>query len=332
MARLRFGVIGVGGRGIANARAVAARPDVELVGVCDIRPERLELCAKEGICSRGFTDYRQLLDEGLDAVCINTDNNVHAEITLAAAARGCHIYCEKPIALSVEDAEAMVRACQEKKLATVVNLSMRLSPVHRQLREMVQSGVFGRLLAVGATHPKISGLMCKGGGHKATRDNATWGTLLLHDGVHICEWLRFIGGEVETAFARTVTTADDPENEELVSAITTHVGGVMGTLSYFTAPFMPQRQYVVGTEASGWPGRDEQGAHIVVVTPDGKREEHVPVKVPPLTGDAAAVDEFIRAIREGHRPYATMEDGLAGQRIVDAIRRSAREGRVISLV
>ncbi|MDH7568358.1 MAG: Gfo/Idh/MocA family oxidoreductase [Armatimonadota bacterium] len=329
MERLRFGVIGVGARGIHNARAVAARPDLELVGVCDIRPERLALCAKEGICDKGFTDYRKLLDEGLDAVCINTDNNVHAEITLAAAAKGYHIYCEKPIALTVADAEAMVKACRQAGVATVVNLSMRLSPQHRQLRDMVQRGVFGKLLAVGAIHPKISGLLCQGGGHKATRDPATWGPLLLHDGVHICEWLRFIGGEVHTAFARAVATGDDPQNEELISAITTHAGGVMGTLSYFTVPFLQQRQYVVGTEASGWPARDEKGPCIVVAR--GNEEERVPVATPPLTGDAAAVDEFVRAIREGHRPYATMEDGLAGQRIVDAIRRSAHLGTVVSV-
>ena len=223
----------------------------------------------------------------------------------------------------------MTRACAEAGVATVVNLSMRLSPTHRQLRRMFHGGDFGRPLAVGATHPKISGLLCRGGGHKATRDPATWGTLLLHDGVHVCEWLRFMGGEVVSAYAQTVTTGDDPENEELVSAITRHQNGVMGSLSYMTMPFLPGRQYVIGTEASAWPGRDEQG-RCIVVSRDGD-EERVPVETPAMHGDAAAVDEFIRAIREGHRPYATMEDGLAGQRIVDAIRRSAREGTVVAL-
>ncbi len=329
MERLRFGIIGVGARGICNARAVAARTDVDIVGVCDVRPERLEECAQAGIGERGFADYRALLDEGLDAVCINTDNNVHAQITIAAAERGCHIYCEKPIALSVSDAEAMTAACRQAGVATVVNLSMRAAPAHRQLRAMAHGGAFGKVLAVGAIHPKGSGLLCRGLGHKATQDPATWGTLLLHDGVHICEWLRYMGGEVETAFARTVTTGPDPENEELVSTVTTHAGGVMGTLSYFTVPFVPGRQYVVGTEASAWPGQDANGP-CVVVARDGK-EENVPAEKMPLGGDAFYVDEFIRAIREGHQPYATMEDGLAGQRIVDAIRRSAREGRVVSV-
>jgi len=327
--KLRFGVIGVGARGICNARAVAAREDIELVGVCDIVPERLKLCADEGICDRGFPDYRQLLDEGLDAVCINTDNNVHAEITIAAAERGCHVYCEKPIALSVEDAEAMTAACRKAGVATVVNLSLRISPAHLQLRELIETGKLGKLLAVGATHPKVSGLLCRGGGHKATRDPATWGPLLLHDGVHISEWLRFMGGEVQSVYARTRTTGDDPENAELISAITVHENDVLGTLSYMTMPFMPQRQYVIGEQFSAWPDKDDQGQFIAVA--NEREQERVEITPPPLTGDAAYVDEFVRAIREGYRPYATMEDGLAGQRIVDAINRSALQGAVIQL-
>ena len=329
MTRLCVGIIGVGGRGIHNARAVAAREDVEFVGVCDIRQERLDLCKEEGLPGLRVLDYKELLDEGLDAVCINTDNDVHAEITIESARRGCHVYCEKPIALTVEDAEAMTKACQDAGVATVVNLSLRIAPEMRRLREMIHEGALGKLLAVGAAHPKISGLLCHGKGHTATRDPATWGTLLLHDGVHICEWLRFMGGEVKSAFARTVTTGDDPDNEELVSAITTHEKDVMGTLSYFTAPFIDRKLYVIGTDATAWPGRDEDGP-CVTLSRDGETER-VAVEVPPLSGDAACVDEFLRAIREGHTPYATMEDGLAGQRIVGAIRRSAREGREIAL-
>ena len=328
MSKLRFGVIGVGARGIANVKAVNARTDVELVGVCDIRPERLALCDEQGIAGKRYTDYRELLDAGLDAVCINTDNNVHAEQTIAAAARGYHVYCEKPIALTVEDAEAMVAACEG--VATVVNLSMRLSPQHRFLRQLVRAGTWGRLLALGAAHPKPSGLLSQGGGHKATRAPQVWGPILMHDGVHICEWLRFIGGEVTSVFARALSTGPDPGNEELISAITTHEGGAMGSLSYMTMPFMQARQYVICEQASAWPSSTEDGPCVVVARP-GKELEQLPAPLPALRGDALAVDEFVRAIKEGHRPYGTMEDGLAGQRIVDAVRRSAVSGSMITL-
>jgi predicted dehydrogenase len=328
MAALRIGIIGVGGRGICNARAVNAREDVELVGVCDIRPERLALCDEEGIRGGRFMDYRLLLDEGLDAVCINTDNNMHAEQTIAAARRGMHVYCEKPVALNVEDAEAMVEAC--KNVKTVVNLSMRAIPEHRYLRELVQAETWGKLLTVGAVHPKASGLLCQGKGHRATNDPAVWGPIIMHDGVHICEWLRYMGGEVTTAFARTKSTGPDPANEEFISAVTTHENGVIGSLSYMAMPFLPTQQWVNCEEASAWPIRNENGTFIHVARV-GADDEDLPVPPQELTGDAFYVDEFIRAIREGHRPYATMEDGLAGQRIVGAIRRSGLEGQVREL-
>lgn len=328
MDKLRFGIIGVGARGMGNAHGVNRREDVELVGVCDINPDRLKLCDEEGIAGKRFAEYRELLDQGLDAVCINTDNNVHAEQTIESARRGYHVYCEKPVALTVADAEAMVKACEG--LATVVNLSMRRSPEHQHLRKLVAEETWGKLLAVGAAHPKVTGLLCRGGGHKATRAPDVWGPILMHDGVHVSEWLRYMGGEVVSAYAQARTTGPDPENEELISAITTHEHGVMGTLSYMAMPFMDRRQYVICEEASVWPGRSEDGPCLVVARPS-KDQEHLMVPKPELSGDDYAVDQFVRAIRDGHRPYGTMEDGLAGQRIVDAIRRSAQSGGVVEL-
>ena len=327
MDKLRFGIIGVGGRGMGNAKAVNAREDIELVGVCDINPERFAVCDEAGIAGERLVDYRELLDRGLDAVCINTDNNVHAEQAIAAAKSGCHVYCEKPIALTVEDAEAMVEACKGK--ATLVNLGMHRAPEQCHLRKLVHEGAWGKLLALGATHPKPNGLLCQGGGHRATKAPDVWGPIILHDGVHICEWLRFMGGEVTSVFAQAISTGPDPANEELISAITTHEGGVMGTLSYMAMPFMDRGQYVICEEASAWPGKDENGPCVIVQRTRGERE-HISAPKPKLSGDAFAVDEFVRAIREGHRPYATMEDGLAGQRIVDAIRRSAQLGSAVA--
>ena len=328
MGKLRFGIIGVGGRGMGNAKGVNAREDVDLVGVCDLNPERLTLCDEQGIAGKRFTDYRELLAEGLDAVCINSANCVHAEHTIAAAKAGCHVYCEKPIALTVEDAEAMVEAC--KDVATVVNFGMHRAPEHRLLRDLVHDGAWGKLLAVGAAHPKPNGLLCQGKGHRATRESGVWGTIIMHDGIHVCEWFHFIGGDVKSVYAGAVATGPDPTVEELISAVMTYETGVIGSLSYMSMPFMDRRQYVICEQASAWPTKDDEGP-CVVVARVGEDDERIPAPVPELGGDAFAMDEFVRAIREGHRPYATMEDGLAGQRIVDAIRRSAQTGEIIEL-
>jgi 1,5-anhydro-D-fructose reductase (1,5-anhydro-D-mannitol-forming) len=311
---------------MCNARAVNARPDVELVGTCDIRQERLDLCDQEGLAGARFLDYRELLDQGLDAVCINTDNDQHCAQTLAAAALGLHVYCEKPIALTVADAEAMVAATAN--VATVVNLSMRAMPEYRYLRQLLREGRWGKLLAVGALHPKPSGLLCQGKGHRATNDPAVWGPIIMHDGVHICEWLRFIGGEMTAVYARTATTGPDPGNEEFISAVSTHEDNVMGSLSYHAMPFLPGGRYAICEQATVTGARDDSGAYLNVVRV-GEEPERVPVPPDDLAGDAFYVDQFLRAIREGITPYATMADGLAGQKIVDAIRRSGLTGEVI---
>jgi len=333
MSKLRFGIIGVGGRGICNAKAVNARavgdrPDIELIGVCDIRQERLDLCDQESIAGRRFLDYRDLLEEGLDAVCINTDNDQHCEQTLAAAERGLHVYCEKPIALNVADARRMVEAT--KDVATVVNLSMRAMPEYQFMRQVIQEQRFGKLLCVGALHPKPGGLLSQGMGHRATNDPAVWGPILMHDGVHISEWLRYMGGEVRTVVARTKTTGPDPMNEEFIHAITSHDDEVLGALSYLCMPFMPMKQYAICEQASLWPVRDEGGVRLHVARV-GADDEELPVPALPLGGDAYYVDEFVRAIREGQRPYANMEDGMEGQRIVEAIRRSGQAGELVRM-
>ena len=117
---------------------------------------------------------------------------------------------------------------------------------------------------------------------------------------------------------------------DMISAVTTHEGGIMGSLSYMAMPFMDKRQYVICEQASAWPSQDEEGP-CIIVSRSKDEQERVSVPVPELSGDDLAMDEFVRAIREGHQPYATMEDGLAGQRIVDAIRRSAHSGKVVAL-
>ncbi|MCE5240768.1 Gfo/Idh/MocA family oxidoreductase [bacterium] len=328
MDKLRIGIIGVGGRGTCNAQAVNAREDVELVGTCDIRQERLDLCDAEGLAGKRFLNYRDLLDEGLDAVCINTDNDQHCEETLAAAERGLHVYCEKPIALTVADARRMVEAT--RNVATVVNLSMRAAPEYQFMCQVIREQRYGKLLCVGAVHPKPSGLLVQGKGHRATNDPAVWGPILMHDGVHISEWLRYMGGEVQTVVARTKTTGPDPLNEEFIHAVTTHDDDVLGALSYMAMPFIPTKQYAICEQASLWPVRDSDGVRLHVAKV-GADDEELPVPPLPLGGDAYYVDEFVRAIREGHRPYANMEDGMEGQRIVEAIRRSGQTGELVRM-
>jgi len=113
MSKLRVGLVGCGGMGSHLARQCAALENAEIAATSDVTRERAEELGRE-LGARAFHDYKDLLKEGgVDAVIVATPNDSHAEISIAAARAGKHIFCEKPMALSVRDCDAMIQAAEE---------------------------------------------------------------------------------------------------------------------------------------------------------------------------------------------------------------------------
>ena len=113
---LRYGIIGCGG--IANGKhlpALKKLEDAEVIAFCDIIGERAKKANQEYAGGKGkvFTDYRELLKEELDAVCVLTPNNSHCEISVAALKSGKNVMCEKPMAMNYKEAQQMVAARDE---------------------------------------------------------------------------------------------------------------------------------------------------------------------------------------------------------------------------
>jgi predicted dehydrogenase len=111
--RLRIGVIGVGDRGTQLAREAAASPDVELAAFADVYTRRLADTSKLAPNAKTYTDYRQMLDDSsIDAVLIATPQHLHADCFIAAMAAGKHVYQEKAMAFTLDQAKAMRAAYQ----------------------------------------------------------------------------------------------------------------------------------------------------------------------------------------------------------------------------
>jgi predicted dehydrogenase len=120
--RLRIGVIGVGDRGTQLAREAAACPDVELAAFADVYTRRLADATKLAPGAHTYTDYRQMLDDSsLDAVVIATPQHLHAECFIASMAAGKHVYQEKAMAFTLEQAKAM-RAAYQRAGTRVVQI------------------------------------------------------------------------------------------------------------------------------------------------------------------------------------------------------------------
>lgn len=116
---------------------LAGMPGVELRTADPDRPEAADLAS-----------YEDLFAWGPDAVIVTAENSRHRELTERAARHGAHVLCEKPLATTVEDAEAMIGTCRAAGVRLAVAYPVRFSPAYRDLRTAVRSGQAGRVLAV----------------------------------------------------------------------------------------------------------------------------------------------------------------------------------------
>ena len=116
MSNIGFGVIGAGILGDVHARVYQRLPGIDLVAVCDLDEDRARTVANKYQAQSYHTDYQAILNNpNIQAVSIATPDFAHAEIAIAAAQAGKHILCEKPLATTVQDAQAIVEAAQNSR-------------------------------------------------------------------------------------------------------------------------------------------------------------------------------------------------------------------------
>ncbi|RLJ01191.1 MAG: gfo/Idh/MocA family oxidoreductase, partial [Candidatus Aenigmatarchaeota archaeon] len=140
---LKVGVVGLGmGRG--HVEAYQAHPEAEVVAICDIDEGRLGQVGDRYGIARRYMDYREMLEkEELDIVSVATPNSLHMPITVAALQAGCHVLCEKPLALNAQEAKKMVEKAEEVGRRLMVNFSYRFDPISLALKDQVNKGVLG---------------------------------------------------------------------------------------------------------------------------------------------------------------------------------------------
>jgi len=139
--RLNIGVIGVAGRGGANLGAVEGE---NVVALCDVDRNRLAAAHQQHPKAMTYEDYRQLLEEqDLDAVVVSTPDHHHAPATMRALKRGLHVYCEKPLTHTVEEARLIAAEAARQKVATQMGTQNHQHPGYLRLVELLEKGAIG---------------------------------------------------------------------------------------------------------------------------------------------------------------------------------------------
>ena len=332
--KYRIGFIGVGGMGIANyhAREYQRDPRTEIVACCDIVPEAVEKFSERfGVPAR-YDDYETMLDaENLDIVAVCTAEPLHARMTIAAAKRRPKaVFCEKPIAMNLREADEMLETCAANSVRLVVGHQRRYNPQYAIALERLRDGAIGDLLQINAT------------GHT--------GCSLPVDGTHTIDLIRYymndepiewVMGQVDT---RTRRTARGRSLEDAAVAIMKFESGVRAFLT-MGGHILPKREPVGDGHPfhyhrivlHGSTGRieiegdsiPETGAILKVVNGDHVEEIHAdPHKwhhdLSPQIDLLNVLENGKPHLLDGHSARATLE-------VLLSVYESARLNRVIAL-
>ena len=151
--RIRTAVIGTGFMGRTHLEALRRVENVDVVEVAATSPDKARAAAAGYNVLNATGDWRDVIaDPSIDAVHITTPNNSHFAIAKAAFEAGKHVLCEKPLAMSVAEAEALVALQTAKKLRGAVSHNLRCYPMVQQMRSMREAGEFGEILVVQGTY------------------------------------------------------------------------------------------------------------------------------------------------------------------------------------
>ena len=192
--KTRVAVVGCGGISASHLSSYAKNPDVEIVALCDINPAAVDRRGEEyGVpAERRFTDINAMLAAvpGIDAVSVCTWNAAHAPCVIAALNAGKHVLCEKPMSVSVEDAEAMRAAAEKSGKLLMLGFVRRFGNDCDVLKDFIDKGYFGELYYAKATYLRRKG--CPGGwfGDKSR----SGGGPLIDLGVHVIDLCRYLMG------------------------------------------------------------------------------------------------------------------------------------------
>lgn len=299
----------------------------EVMAVMSSDAGRARSFAAENGIPVATTDLAALLGSEIDAVYISTTNELHQAPTLAAAAAGKHVLCEKPLALSLAEARAMVAACRAAGVVMGTNHHLRNAATHRAMREAIGTGRIGRPLFARVFHavflpPHLQGW-------RLATPEAGAG-VVMDITVHDADTLRFVLDD-ELVEVTALTQRGGMAAEGIEDGVMGVVRFGSGLLAQFHDAFTT-RFAATGFEVHGTTG-SLMATDCMTQRPVGEvrlrtgaGEERLPLQHEDLY--ARSLRAFHAAVRGQGRPAATGEDGVRSMALALAALESAATGRV----
>lgn len=328
-----------------HAPEYKANPGSRICGFYDFVSQRAAVLQAE-YGGKVYADYADMLaDPKVDAVSVCTANKYHAPMTIQALQAGKHVLCEKPMALSTNEAKAMREAETQSGKMIMVGHNQRFTQAHIKARELLTAGKIGKILTFktcfGHSGPENWGID-KGPGTWFFDKNQAFVGSLGDLGVHKIDLLRFLlGDEIAQVVAMTATldkkdTLGQPvEVDDNVVSLVRMKGGAVGSLiCSWTYYGEEDNSTILYGDKGIMKIYNSPDLPLVVIKPDGSQDIIAAEAMSTNQNQqkSGVIDAFITALEKGTNPAVTSLDGLETIRVVEALLKSARTGSAISLI
>ena len=343
---MKYALIGCGRIATNHIKAVINNK-LELVAVCDVLPEAMEnLLAKHGLekdtSIKRYTDYKQMIAENdLELISIATESGVHAEIALYCIEQGIHLIIEKPIAMSMSDADQIIARSKEKGVKVSACHQNRFNISVQEMRKALEAGRFGKL-SHGSIHVRWNR-------NQNYYDQAPWrgkwasdGGSLMNQCIHGIDLLRWmLGGEVDEVYGVTRQQYHPYlEAEDIGMAVVKFRNGTIGTIEG-TVNVYPQNLeetlYLFGEKGTAKLGGKSCNNIDVWNFADETEADQKNKGLEEATsnvygnGHTSLFADVIDAIENDREPYVSAVDGRNALEMVLAIYKSQKTGMPVKL-
>lgn len=321
--RLRWGIIGLGK--FSETAIIPALLNVrkaKLVSVYSSNAARAKAIADKFSIQNSFSDLQEFLGSDIDAVYVGSANSDHYAQVLAAAEAGKHVFCDKPLALTADEADKMVAACKAHNVQLAVNYVYRFHPLIEKTRELIENQTIGKLLSVSANFninfPPDDNFRF----HKAQ----SGGGVMRDLGTHMIDTLRFLNGEVEPVACVMDNLLYRMEVEDFASAMLRFTNGGYATFCVSSnASRAFNRLEILGTKGSihieNLIGGRFSSAKMTIIL-EGERKIAFRKRTNRLH---RIVKDVTNAFSKGIPASVTGEDGAINMRIMEQLEAYAAQ-------
>lgn len=341
---MKYALIGCG-RIATNHMKAAVNNNLEIAAVCDIIPEKMEeLLAKHELQDdssiKRYADYKKMIEEvEPELVSIATESGSHAEIALYCIEKGVNLIIEKPMAMSIKDADKIIKLSEEKGVKVSACHQNRFNVAIQQLRKAVEEGRFGKL-SHGSIHVRWNR-------NKGYYDQAPWrgtwaqdGGALMNQCIHGIDLLRWMmGDEIEEIYGTTRQQFHDYlEAEDVGMAVIKFKNGAIGTIEGTTNVYpknLEETLYIFGENGTvkigGTSTNNIDVWDFADETDDDNKNKGLKEETSNVYGNGhtSLFADVMDAIENDRKPYVDAVAGRNALEVVLSIYKSQKTGQVV---